>query len=255
MTAHKPLVLSIAVVALALSGCGGGGGGSAAGTPAPTPSAEGAYFGTVSDGRQHYTLVLENGQLYALYGSTSAGVFDVSGVLQGNGTSSNGSYASSDVKDASAAGTLVAATLSASYTAGSSFNGTVTEAGGSVSFTGSALSTAVYNYNVAASLATVAGTWNMTSLRGFPTTLTVAADGSFNATSSGCAFSGTFKPRSSGKNVLDVALTYGPSPCILAGKSLSGIAISYALSGGGQQLAIVALDAARTSSSAFFGVR
>jgi hypothetical protein len=258
MQRKKSVVAVFAVLALALQGCGGGGGGSGSSTTAATqtPPAEGAYYGTMSDGRQHYTLVLENGQLYALYGSTSNGIFGVSGFLQGNGSSSNGSYSASDVKDASASNpVLQSGSLSATYTAGSSFNGTLSEGNTSVTFTGTGLGAAIYNYSSPASLAAVSGTWNMTSLRGYPVTMTIAASGTFTATSSGCAFGGTIKPRSSGKNVLDVALTYGASPCILAGQSLSGIAISYALSNGQQQLAMTLLDQARANSSAFVGIR
>jgi hypothetical protein len=260
MQLNKLVVSALAGVLLALQGCGGGGGsGSGGATIAaapPTPSAEGAYYGTLSDGRQHYTLVLENGQLYTLYGSTISNVFAVSGFLQGNGSSNNGSYSASDIKDASAnSNTMQSASLSATYTAGSSFNGTLTEGSSNVSLTGTGLGAAVYSYNTAASVAPVAGTWNMTSLHGYATTLDISASGAFTGTSSGCAFSGTMKPRSSGKNVLDVALTFGAAPCILAGQSLNGIAINYALANGQHQLVIAALDQARTSSSAFVGIR
>jgi len=256
MQRNKPVLAMFAAILSVLQGCGGGGGGGSTAATAPTPPAEGAYYGTLSDGRQHYTLVLENGQFYTLYGNTTSGIFGVSGFLQGNGTSNNGSYSAGDVKDASASNpVLQSGTLSATYTAGSSFNGTLAEGGGSVSFTGAGLGAAVYNYSSAASLAAVSGTWNMTSLRGYPVTMNIAASGTFTATSSGCSFSGTIKPRSSGKNVLDVALTYGASPCILAGQSLSGIAISYALPNGQQQLAMTLLDQARVNSSAFVGIR
>lgn len=259
MQRNRPVLAAVAALLLALQGCGGGGGGgggSGTTAAAPVPPAEGAYFGTLSDGRQHYTLVLENGQFYTLYGSTSNGIFGVSGFLQGNGSSNNGSYSSGDVKDASASNpVLQSATLSATYTAGSSFNGSLAEGNSSVSFTGAGLGAAVYNYNAAASLAAVSGTWNLTSLRGYPVTLNIAAAGTFSGTSSGCSMSGTVKPRPSGKNVFDVALTYGPSPCILAGQSLAGIAITYVATTGQHQLAVAMLDQARVNSSAYFGIR
>jgi len=263
MQLNKLVVSTLVVALFALQGCGGGGGGSGSGggsisaaPPAPTPTAEGAYYGTLSDGRQHYTLVLENGQFYTLYGSTISNVFAVSGFLQGNGSSNNGSYSATDVKDASSnSNALASGSLSATYTAGSSFNGTFTEGTSNVSFTGAGLAPTVYNYSTSASLAAVTGSWNMTSLHGYSTTLDISASGAFTATSSGCSFSGTMKPRSSGKNVLDVALTFGPAPCILAGQSLNGIAINYTLTNGQHQLAIVALDQARNNSSAFFGIR
>ena len=253
MYIKKSAFSTLAILLLALEGCGGGGG--SASTPPPA-SAEGAYFGTMSDGRQHYSLVLENGQIYTLYGNTgSNNVFAVSGFLQGNGNSNNGSFSATDVKDASANGSVTAGSISASYVAGSSFNGSLTEGTSVVSFTGAPIGGGIYNYNTAANLAGVTGNWSLSSLRGFPTTLTIAAAGTFSGTSSGCLFSGTIKPRSSGKNILDVSLTYGAAPCILAGASLNGIAISYALPNGQQELAIALIDQARTGTSAFVGVR
>ena len=260
MHGKKPAISALSMLLLALAGCGGGGGGGGNGggggaSAAPSGTAEGAYFGTLSDGRQHYSLVLENGQFYTLYGSSSANIFAVNGFLQGNGNSNNGSFSATDVKDAAANGSVSAATLSASYVAGSSLNGSLTEGANVVTFTGTPIPNTVYVYNAAASLSSITGTWNLTSLRGFPVTLNIAAAGTFTATSSGCAFTGTIKPRSSGKNVFDVNLTYGAAPCILAGASLSGIAISYTIGTGQQELAIAAIDQARTGTSAFFGAR
>jgi hypothetical protein len=254
MRGKKSAFSTLAILLLALEGCGGGSGGGSASAPPPA-SAEGAYFGTISDGRQHYSLVLENGQIYTLYGSTSNNIFAVNGFVQGDGSSNNGSFSAADVKIAAANGSVTAGSLSASYVAGSSFNGSLTAGANVVTFTGAPIGSSIYNYNAAPNLGAITGSWNLTSLRGYLTTLNIAASGTFTATSSGCQFSGTIKPRSSGKNVLDVSATFGASPCILAGASLSGIAISYALPNGPQELAIALIDQTRTKTSAFFGVR
>ncbi|NRR33959.1 hypothetical protein HSX11_27640 [Oxalobacteraceae bacterium] len=261
MASSKLILPALAALSLAgVGGCGGGGGGSSAGqtstVPVPvTSSAQGAYQGTLSNGIEHFTLVLENDQFYTVYGSTGGGAFGVTGFLQGNGKSNNGNFSATDVKDATSTGQLLSGSLSASYTAGSSLNGTLTEGTNSATFTGATLPSAVYNYNTAASLNDISGSWNLTSLRGNASTFNIAASGAFTATSGACIFTGTFKPRSSGKNVFDVAITFGAAPCTLPGQTLNGIAVDYLLSNGQRQLIIAGLDQARTSSGAFFGVR
>jgi len=256
MTNNKSTCVPLAALFLALAGCGGGSGSSGGTTPAaPVPSAQGAYSGNYSNGSQHFTVVLENDQFYTLYGNTTGGVFALAGFVQGNGSSSNGSFTASDVRDATAAGQLLSGSLSATYIAGTSFNGTLTEGANTIAFSGTPLASSVYNYNAAANLADIAGVWNLTSLRGFANTFTIAATGSFTAVSGGCSFSGSVTPRSSGKNAFDVAVTYGPAPCLLPGQSLSGLAVDYPVSAGSRQLVIALLNQARTSSSAFVGVR
>lgn len=245
-------VLSLSMSVL-LAACGGGGA-----SPAPAASigsAQGAYIGTVSDGREHDTVVLENDQFYSMYGHTVGGAFEVSGFLQGNGKSNNGSFTSPDVLDSTASGQRLSATLSATYVPGSSLNGTLTESAGAVSFTSKPIDTAVFNYNAAANLADIAGAWNTTSLHGYATTLNISATGALTGNSVGCIFSGNVTPRASGKNVFDVAITFGAAPCILAGASVKGIALDYLLTNGKRQLIVATLDQARTNSASFFGVR
>ncbi|HJV03072.1 MAG TPA: hypothetical protein VJ752_21225 [Burkholderiaceae bacterium] len=255
MKVSKSAIPALTLLALAaLAGCGGGGGATvAASTTIASP--QGVYQGAFSTGGTHNTLVLENNQFYTIYGSTVAGVFTVEGFLQGNAQASGGSFAATDVKDATTAGQLLTGSLSASYTATNSLNGTLTEGSNTVTFTSSAVAASVYDYNTAANLNDIAGTWSMTSLRGYANTFNIAASGAFTATSGACAFSGSFKPRASGKNVFDVSMTFGPAPCILAGQTLAGIGIDFMLNNGKRQLLIAGLDANRSSSAAFFGTR
>lgn len=250
-----------------LAGCGGGasgGGASASAVPAPvapaapviTASAEGVYEGTISNGRSHTTLVLENDQYVTLYGNTiSGGGLAVSGFIQGTGKSNNGSFSSTDLKDFFADGTSIGGTLSASYVPKSSLSGSVTEGTSSVTFTAtSPLKNSLYTYDVAANLADVTGVWSLVDLQGTPVILNIAASGAFAGSSSGCSFAGDLKPRTSGKNVFDVTLTFGPSPCRLAGQAATGIAVDY-LSGGKRQFLIAGTNTARTSGTAFLGQR
>lgn len=245
--------LSISMSAL-LVACGGGGGGASTPVP-PIGSAQGAYIGTVSDGREHDTIVLENDQFYAIYGHTVSGAFAVSGFLQGNGTSNNGSFSSPDVLDSTSSGLRLSGSLSATYVPGVSLNGTLTESAGAVSFTSAPIVSTVFNYNAAANLADIAGAWNLTSLRGYATTLNISATGAISGNSVGCIFSGSVTPRASGKNVFDVALTFGASPCVLPGLSVKGIVIDYLLTSGKRQLIIATVDQSHTNSASFFGIR
>lgn len=256
MTINKPAVSALTLLALtALGGCGGGGGATSAAPTTTVASPQGVYQGTFSTGGTHNTLVLENKQFYTIYGSTVAGVLTVEGFLQGNGNASGGSFTATDVKDATAAGQLLTGSLSASYTATNSLNGTLTEGANTVTFTSGAIAASIYDYNAAANLNDIAGTWNTTSLRGFASTFNIAASGAFTATSGACVFSGSFKPRASGKNVFDVTMTFGPAPCVLPGQTLTGIGIDFMLGSGKRQLMIAGLDATRSSSAAFFGAR
>lgn len=255
MTINKPAVSALTIFALtALGGCGGGGGATvAASTNVASP--QGVYEGTFSTSGTHNTLILENNQFYTLYGSSVAGMFTVEGFLQGNGQASGGTFTASDVKDANTAGQLLSGSLSATYTASNSLSGTLTEGAQTVNFAGTGVVASVYDYNTAANLNDIAGTWSMTSLRGYSNTFNIAASGAFTATSGNCVFSGSVKPRASGKNVFDVAMTFGPAPCVLAGQTLTGIGIDFMLNNGKRQLLIAGLDATRSSSAAFFGAR
>lgn len=86
------------LTAILLAACGGGGGSSGtAATPAPIVAAQGVYLGTVSDGREHQTVVLDNDQFYTMYGHTASTAFVIEGFLQGNGKSNNGSFSAPDV--------------------------------------------------------------------------------------------------------------------------------------------------------------
>jgi len=225
-------------------------------TPAPVlASAQDTYLGTLSDGREHQTIVLENDQFYTMYGRTVSGGFSVEGFLQGSGKSNNGSFSATDVVDSTTTTLRTGATLTATYAPGVNLNGSLVEAGSTVSFTSAPISSAVFNYNAAPSLATLAGAWSLTSLRGTSNVFTVAATGAFTATSGACTFSGTFVPRASGKNIFDVSMTFGAAPCTLPAQTIKGIAVTYVLTNGKRQLIIAGLDTGRTNSAAFFGVR
>lgn len=244
--------------ALIVGACGGGGGGTAAAPAAPAAKAEGAYGGTLSGSptsTAFQLLVLENDEYWALYGDNAASVFLVEGFVQGTGASNNGSFASSNLRDFGYA-PAVAGSVNATYNASTpSISGTIGVSSGSISFSGGAIAGSLYDYNAGANLSSIVGNWSLTDLAGAPTSLSIASNGAFTATSNGCSFSGTVTPRASGKNVFDVALMFGGSPCLLAGQSATGIALAVPLAGGSTQLLVAAHNTARTYGTAAFGTR
>lgn len=251
-------VISLCALSAMFAGCGGGGGssGGAATVPAAVVgAAQGIYIGTTSDGREIDTIVLENDQFYTMYGHTVGNAFQVSGFVQGDGKSNNGVFTSANAVDSTSGNTRLAATVNATYVAGVNLNGSLVESGGTVSFTSAPIAAAVINYNSAASLADIGGKWELTTLRGFPASFTISATGGLTGTSSGCAISGSLTPRASGKNVFDVSIDFGPSPCLIPSQSIKGMAISYVATNGKRQLIVAGIDTARVNTAAFFGVR
>lgn len=252
MKTDTALGLGVALLSSAiLSGCGGGGGGSAS-SPA-TASVEGAYLGTISNGLEHNTVVLDDGQYYTLYGTTTSGGFAAAGFIQGSGQANNGSFSSSNLRDYFASGQVQSGTLSASYTA-TSLNGSVTEGSSTVTFTGAPIDVAVFNYNSAANLASITGSWNLTSIQNESVSVNIAANGTFSAFAGACSITGAITPRASGKNVFNVTQTFG-SACALPGQSASGIALTYLLTNGKRQLIVAETTASRANGTLLFGVR
>ena len=201
-------------------------------------------------------LVLENGDFWALYGTQSSTAFGVAGFIQGSGTSNSGSFTSANTKDFGYAPAR-AGTATATYDAtAKTISGTAITGTSAVGFSGGPIVGSLYNYNTAASLTTVTGSWSTTSVTGEGVAVTVAASGTFTAASTlGCNFSGTITPRASGKNVFNVAMTFGAAPCALAGQSATGIALAYPIANGKTELLVAAVEGTRSYGAAVFGSR
>ena len=252
------------VAALTLSACGGGGGGNGGGNGAPLeagPTAEGVYTGTltsngVGNSNAFELVVLEDGSYWALYGQQVANVLEVAGFVQGAGTSNNGSYTSSTGADFGF-DPAKAITLSATYTATPTVAGTISYGGGvTATFSGGAPTGTLYSYDAPASLGNVSGTWPVSLTDGETASVTVSPSGALAGLSSGgCQFTGTVKPRASGKNVFDVSIVFGTSFCVLAGQTTTGIAIEYGLEAGGNELDVAVINSGGTLGIAAFGNR
>lgn len=259
-------LLFVTLAALSLLGCGGGGGGDTPAATSPTTtiasttSPEGVYGGTLtgSTSSNFQLLMLENGEFWTVYGTSTASAFLVNGFVQGSGTTntSNSTFTSANAKDF---GFIpgIAGTISATYDAtAKTIAGTFTAAGGTVTLNGGPIAGSLYSYNTPAALSNIIGTWSTTSTTGENVAINVTAGGTFSAVGgSGCTFSGTVVPRASGKNVFDTTMTFGPAPCSLAGQTATGIALTYPLADGRTQAIFASVDATRTYGSAAFGAR
>ena len=252
---NKKLLVATTVLCAALAGCGGGGGSGSTPTSS-TLAAQGVYEGTTSSGTDFSLLLLDNGTYYTLGGTRTSSGFLVSDLVEGTGTQSGASFTSSDLRDFLYTGQTLAGTLSATVNAGTSVSGTLTEGATSVTFSGAPPASSTYDYNTPANISTIAGNWNVTTLQGASATLAISTSGTFTGSSAGCSFSGTISPRSSGKNVFDVAVVFGPSPCALPNGSGNGIALSYPIAGTNlTQLLVTAVDGTRTYGTVLFGQR
>jgi hypothetical protein len=249
------ILLSTAFVAA----CGGGG--SDETTASTASKAEGFYSGTFSTtgfpNGVFQTIILDNDQIWGLYGTQSASSgYTVYGMIQGSGSSKNGSYSSRDIKDFYYTGTTDSGTLSASYQQGVSLNGSISANGQSASFAASTPTNSTYDYNAPAKLTDITGPWVGTSLNGTPSSFTISSDGTFSINDSGCVTLAKVTPRSS-KNVFDVTATNSTSTACgrSAGQTASGIVVNSRLANGARQLIALVVDSSRTAGTAFIATR
>lgn len=244
---------AIAASVLVLMGCGGGGGGSAS-TPTPTPiaKAEGVYNGTLINGAESgafQAIILEDDTMWALYGApNSNGGLTVSGLINGQGTSSNGTY-NLTAKDYFYLGSVTNITAATTYVPGVSITGT-TNLGTRLSGTTAAVTG--YNYNAAALVSGLAGTWSGSLLQGSSTTIAITGSGTYSGIANGCSFNGTITPRPSGKNIFNVTYTNGAANCSVPNLSGQGIGVVSTLNTGKQQLIVAVTNADKSIGTVAF---
>jgi hypothetical protein len=237
---------------LLLAACGG------ADSSDKNSAAEGAWTGTDSWGNSFSLLVLVNGDYYSLYGANKPECFQLQGFDQGaptlDGDTLKGVLTEYDNTNKPAKGTL-----DATLVAGSTIKGSITNAAGTSSGTFSATPLSAkypgYDYNATAYTSNVQSSWTVTSLNSNSEKVTINDKGVVTGSIKGCSFSGTVTPRSTGKNVLNMGLLFGPSPCELANKGLSGIAMDYDLGDGKRQLHVALQDPIKAHGYSFSAQR
>jgi hypothetical protein len=259
-------VLSGLLFTLLLTGCSSGGGDSAA-PVVPAGTAEGLWTGTTGDGRTISGVVLDDGSYWFLYSAVPpANPALMAGTLQGNGSSLNGTFDSSNGLDFSNEfEEKFAVTVTGPYVMQQNLDGTVTYSGGSLPFTSMFDS----EYNVAPVIANVAGTYPGSAF-GFPHTITVSPLGAINVTTTGgphrtgssvdvsgielgCDFTGTLIPRSNG-NVYDISLTPSANASMCSPDTLTGVAFFDATTTN-KKIYVLALNNSRSRVFPFTGTR
>lgn len=241
------LAVSAVTVAL-LTACGGGGDDSTSTSTPTTPvvstTAEGFWNGTTSNGATVNIAILENGEIWAPFARSGV----LAGAVNGTTTSANGSISGSGIQFDSRG--ITSGSFSGTYVAKNSLSLTLSD-GTKV--------TASYSssYDQAPSLVTIAGTYSgyvsTKSASGYDS-VTVGADGSVRSGTSGtCLTTGTVTPRASGKNVLNVALTFSGPSCILGnGATTNGVAYYDSTT---RQLISLTLNSGKTDGLLFLGAK
>lgn len=273
MSKHVCAVAALGLSCL-LSACGGNGGGGSGGSAdagnnpgggasvvVSTAQAEGAWSGTNSLGNSFDMLLLENGDLYQVYGTpSSTGGFTALGFVQGRYTV-NGSNLEAQFSQYNYVGAKLDGTLSATVAAGTSITGSAANAAGTSTVTFSAQPSFTrypsYHYNQPAAISDISGPWTAGYLLGqsAPFVFDIDAAGLLSGTNLGCSFTGSITPRSSGKNVFDVSVVFGTSPCAVPGDTASGVAISYVIGSGKRQLIAAFQNPARTRAGVLYAQR
>ena len=232
-----------------LVACSSGGDDNSSTTPAApaATSAEGLWKGTTSTDRTVGGLVLDDGSYWFLY--TVIGSPNVAaGLVQGNGTSQNGSFTSSNTKDFNLEGSeILDATISASYIPKNSLNGTIAYLNGG---TGNFTSSYDVDYELDPDMNLIAGAYSAPLADSQTVTVTASSAGTLSGNSSdGCIFAGSFSPRAKG-NVFNVSVTFGGGACSNGTDTVNGIAFFDAAT---QRLYSAALNNARTNGFVFIG--
>jgi hypothetical protein len=190
--------------------------------PTSTETAEGLWVGTTDSNRTVTGLVLDDGTYYVLYSQVGNPTI-VGGVVQGSGTSNNGSFTSTDARDFNMEGMgVLDATVSASYTVRQSLGGTVMYGSGDAT---TFVTTYDSQYDLTPSLAALAGAYGgqVALSQGVEyADVTISESGTVTGVGmSGCTLTGSVSPRSSG-NVFNISITFGPAPCYFAGQTFTG---------------------------------
>ncbi len=228
-----------------LAACGGGGGGGHPPAQAPIVTAEGFWEGTASTGNSVALTVLETGETWGVYTSNGS----IVGALYGN-TASSGTTLSGTGKDfnipsrsvgsGSYTGTFVEkSSIRVATSLGSTFSGAY-----------------VTTYDQPASMVAAAGTFSGQGVSGTSpvqtVSVTISPSGAITVPASlGCSAAGSAKPRTSGKNIFDVTVTFTGSTCALGdGASTTGIAYYNATT---RRVLVMAMNAAKSDGFIYVG--
>lgn len=221
------------------------------------PTIEGAFAGRLDASQASSAfqlLVLPEGDFFAVYGDDSRGGFLANGYMHGNRqTTGADSWAGSgrDFRIEPEIGVQ----LKATHAAHNRVSGTVVASDGvTATFNGAAMPVATFDYKAPAQLASIVGAWSMATPYDQGATLAIAADGALSGSVDGCSFSGSATPFP-GRNLFNVAMTFGAEPCALVGQTARGIAMSPLLADGRRQLMVMVRNESSTEGGLLVGAR
>lgn len=246
--------LSICLATFALVACGGGGGG---GGSADTPVVQkyGAFSGTSSAGFDTEMIALENGEVWGLYGRAVGGNSFIFGMYQSVGAVSGNSYSATNLKDFYYNGVVTPGSVSATFDGSNTWSGTLAFPSQNITFGFTREASATYTYDKSATLNDVVGNWNGHILDGTTASVSISSIGAVSGISAGCSFNGTATPASNGKNILNVSITFGASPCTQPGLTMSGIGVVVAPTLTTKALYVMYINSTRTYGDTFFALR
>ena len=251
-------VLTASAVATLVACGGGGGGGTTAAPAAPVANAvaEGVWSGTSSSGYTLNTLILENGSSYVMFGNMVGTTLSVVGFDQGT-ASISGNSISGSLREYYGNGTSATGSMTGTVTTGTSITGSTVYGSTNTTFNLAPIASSTYVYGTPATLSSVSGNWTGNMLSGTSAAISINnGTGAIAGSNSGCNFTGTATPRASGKNVFDVSVTFGASPCALPGQTATGIALTYSIAGTAlKQLLVAIQDSTKANGTMFFAQR
>jgi len=213
-----------------LAACGGGGDdqtcktdlGTLTKSCVPNPShalPEGIWYGSVNSSQSvaAQTIVLETGQYFSIYTQNGSFVWLIEGIM----TATDGAFTDPATVGFHTLGAIRAGTLSGNFTAKSALTATtslfVSPDTTPTSFNGNYNAT----YDTPIAISDVARAWTSGAGVTPVSTITVAADGTAKGTQNACTFTGSFKPRPTGKHLLDGTLNFTGSLCALSNVSVA----------------------------------
>jgi hypothetical protein len=201
---------------------------------------EGIWYGATTSGQAAQTIVLETGAYYSVYTNGTA----LSYLTQGQFTGLNGAISDGSSVAVSSSGAIIAANLTGTFTAKNKL------AANTQVQTTPTITTLEFNgtystvYDTPLAISDVIGAW--TTPGSTTATLTFNADGSVTGTQNTCTFTGSFKPRATGKHLLDGTLNFTSASCSTG----SGVSMPVEATVVNGQLTIVGVTPQR--SKAFY---
>ena len=225
-------------------------------------TAAGLYVGTFGTSPGYgQMLVMNDGSYWFWVGKTNltTNVTTYTAMIYGStGTSSNGIYSSTNGVDLFSSPQITNTTISSNYVSGTSISGTLIEGGSSGNMNLNVVPISSYQFSATPSLVLIAGTYSLTLVEKGATnavTVTISDSGLFSGTTStGCTFTGSATPKTSGENAYSVVINFGGSPCVLANTATTGIGVLKITSLGTQFIGGV-LNQTKTNGMMIIGTK